>query len=146
MLQDIYPLLLIVHLFCAIVFVGYLFFDVIIYPNVKRLGKELDNQVSNAIAKRARRIMPICVLLLLITGIMMMVNYIGGDLGYFGSRFQVLLMIKVALASIIFIFVATSLTCAFVLKCKNPLGKIIHPVAFVLSICIIILAKLMFYA
>ncbi len=146
MLNTMYPFLLVIHLFCAIIFVGYLFFDVIIYPNVKKmLGDEIDKKVSSAIQKKARKIMPFCVLLLLLTGGMMLSRYIGGDIGYLNSKLQILLLIKTGLASIIFLFVAISLSCAFVFKCKNPVGNIIHPVAFTLAIFIVIIAKLMFY-
>ena len=146
MLDTLYPFLLIIHLFCAIIFVGYLFFDVVIYPNVKKiLGDEINLKVSSAIQKRARKIMPLSILMLLLTGGMMLSRYVGSDIGFFNSRLQSLLMIKVGLASVIFIFVAISLSCAFVFKCRNPLGKIIHPIALFLSIFIVIIAKLMFY-
>lgn len=145
-METIYPIILIFHLFCAIIFVGYLFFDVIIYPNVKKtLGAEIDAKVSNAIAKRGRKIMPFCVFMLLITGLFMLFRYIGGDTGIFNTNLQKLLIIKVILASSIFILVAISLSCAFIFKCKNPLGKIIHPVALIFSFFIVIFAKLMFY-
>ncbi|RAX54243.1 copper resistance protein CopD [Helicobacter sp. 16-1353] len=145
-MATLYPIILIIHLFCAIIFVGYLFFDVIIYPNVKKmLGAEIESKVSSAIAKRARKIMPTCVLLLLITGLLMLFRYVGFDVGFFHSNLQKLLMIKVFLACLIFIFVAISLSCAFIFKCRNPLSNIIHPLALSLAIFIIIFAKLMFY-
>lgn len=145
-METLYPIILIIHLFCAIIFVGYLFFDVIIYPNVKKmLGDDIEKKVSGAIAKRGRKIMPLCVLLLLITGLLMISRYVGFDIGFFHTNLQKLLMAKAFLAILIFIFVATSLSCAFIFKCRNPLSKIIHPVALILSFFIVIFAKLMFY-
>lgn len=146
MLDSLYPLFLVIHLICAIIFVGYLFFDCIIYPNVKKmLGDEINNKVSNAIAKRGRKIMPICVLLLLITGSIMVTRWIGSEIGFFDTHLQQLLLIKIGLACAIFVMVAISLSCAFVFKCKNPLAKIIHPLALFLAFFIVVLAKIMFY-
>lgn len=145
-MDSLYPFLLIIHLSCAIIFVGYLFFDVVIYPNVKRaLPPEIYEKVSNAIMKRGRKIMPSCVLLLLITGALMATRWLGWDVGFWESNLQKFLIIKIIFASVIFIAVATSLSCAFVFKCRNPLGDIIHPLALTLSVFIVILAKVMFY-
>ncbi|BEG57119.1 hypothetical protein NHP21005_08070 [Helicobacter sp. NHP21005] len=81
-MAAIYPYVLIIHLFSAVIFLGYLFFDVVILPNVKKLyGDEIANKAEQGIGQRAVKIMPICVLLLLITGGMMVSQYIGGIRG-----------------------------------------------------------------
>ncbi|BDQ26735.1 hypothetical protein ASB1_04110 [Helicobacter heilmannii] len=99
LMATIYPYVLIVHLFCAVIFLGYLFFDVVILPNVKRIyGEEIANKAEEGIGQRAVKIMPICVLLLLITGGMMVGQYIGGDKGYFETPFQKVLMLKLLFA------------------------------------------------
>ncbi|CCF81104.1 hypothetical protein HBZS_115530 [Helicobacter bizzozeronii CCUG 35545] len=36
-MQALYPYLLISHLLCAIIFIGYLFFDVVIFPSIKKI-------------------------------------------------------------------------------------------------------------
>ncbi|PAF48108.1 copper resistance protein CopD [Helicobacter sp. 12S02634-8] len=145
-MQTIYPLILIIHLICAIIFLGYLFFDVFIFPNIgKMFGSEIAKKAAAGIAARGTKIMPICVLGLIITGGMMVSNYIGKNMGFFSSNFQKLLMIKIALATIIVLMVITSLTYKFILKKPSPIGKFIHPVAVTLGFCIVILAKLMFY-
>lgn len=144
-MEALYPVFLIIHLFCAIIFVGYLFFDCVIYPNIKKLGENIDSKVASAISKRAGKIMPICVLLLFITGGAMLSRYVGLESGFFTSNLQKILMLKVLLASIIFIAIIISLSCFYIFKCKNPLGKIIHPLALFLAFFIIIFAKIMFY-
>ncbi|CCM11127.1 CopD family copper resistance protein [Helicobacter heilmannii] len=145
-MATIYPYVLIVHLFCAVIFLGYLFFDVVILPNVKRIyGEEIANKAEEGIGQRAVKIMPICVLLLLITGGMMVGQYIGGDKGYFETPFQKVLMLKLLFAGGIFAMVAIALTCKFLNK-KNPIGGIIHPTALILGALIIVCAKYMWYA
>ncbi|PAF53658.1 copper resistance protein CopD [Helicobacter sp. 13S00482-2] len=145
-MQAIYPFILIIHLFCAIIFLGYLFFDVVIFPNIKRIfGEEVSSKASKAISARGVKIMPLCVLGLLITGGMMLSNYINTNSGWFDTNLQKLLLIKVFLALVIILMVAISLTYAFILKKPSPVRKIIHPVAIVLGFFIVILAKLMFF-
>ncbi|GMB91574.1 CopD family copper resistance protein [Helicobacter ailurogastricus] len=145
-MAAIYPYVLVIHLSCAVIFLGYLFFDVVILPNVKKLyGDEIANKAEQGIGQRAVKIMPICVLLLLITGGMMVSQYIGGDKGYFETPFQKVLMLKICFACGIFVMVGIALTCKFLNK-KNPLEKIIHPSVLILGGLIIVCAKLMWYA
>ncbi|BDQ28770.1 CopD family copper resistance protein [Helicobacter ailurogastricus] len=145
-MAAIYPYVLVIHLSCAVIFIGYLFFDVLILPNVKKLyGDEIASKAAQGIGQRAVKIMPICVLLLLITGGMMVSQYIGGDKGYFETPFQKVLMLKICFACGIFVMVGIALTCKFLNK-KNPLEKIIHPSVLILGGLIIVCAKLMWYA
>lgn len=139
-MDKIYPFFLIVHLFCAIIFVGYLFFDVVILTKIKT--KTDSQKTLDAISQKITRFMPFVVLMLFITGGAMAGKYFAQPLE---SMLQKLLLIKICLAALIFIFVVFSLSCHFIFKCKNPLGKFIHPIVFVLCILIITLAKFMFY-
>lgn len=145
-MESLYPFALIIHVFCAIIFVGYLFFDVVIFSKAKKnLKQELRTEVQEVITKKAIKIMPICVLLLLLTGGMMMSKWVGRQIGYFDTTFQQIFMLKVFFACLIFIMVALSLSYKFILKKPNPLNKIIHPLALTLAILIVLCAKLMFY-
>lgn len=145
-MQAIYPFILIIHLICAIIFLGYLFFDIAIFPNIKKMfTEEVSSKASKAISQRGSKIMPLCVLLLLITGGMMMSNYINSSLGFFNSNLQKLLVLKICLALMIAMMIGISLTYAFVLKKPSPIRKIIHPIAIILGFIIVILAKTMFF-
>lgn len=145
-MESLYPIALIIHVFCAIIFVGYLFFDVVIFSRAKKnLNPEIQNQASESIGKKAIKIMPICVLLLLLTGGVMMSRWVGSKIGYFDTTFQQIFMLKVFLACLIFFMVALSLSYKFIFKKPNPLSKIIHPLALLLAICIVFIAKFMFY-
>ncbi|HLU79678.1 MAG TPA: hypothetical protein VKZ52_08935, partial [Burkholderiaceae bacterium] len=60
-----YPLLLIVHLFAAILFVGTVFFEVLMLEGIrKHVPKEAMRSVEAALGQRARAIMPWVLLLL----------------------------------------------------------------------------------
>ncbi|GAA7355710.1 hypothetical protein MLS218_02630 [Helicobacter pylori] len=53
-MDAIYPYVLVVHLLCAIIFIGYLFFDEVIFPNVKKMfGEEFANKANTGITQRA---------------------------------------------------------------------------------------------
>ena len=144
-MQNLYPYAQIVHLFCAIIFVGYLFFDVIILRAAsKKLPPELAQKAKQAIGSVAVRIMPICLLLLVLTGGMMMSSWVGSKAGgYFETNLQIAFMIKFFLAMVIVAAVIVNLSCKFIFKRPSPLGDI-HPIALTLAVIIVLLAKVMF--
>lgn len=133
-MQNLYPYAQIIHLFCAIIFVGYLFFDVIILKAAsKKMPSELAQKAKQAIGSVAVKIMPICVLLLVLTGGMMISNWIDNKV----------FMIKFCLAMVIVAAVIVNLSCKFIFKRPSPLGNI-HPIALTLAVAIVLLAKVMF--
>ena len=144
-MQNLYPYAQIIHLFCAIIFVGYLFFDVIILRAAsKKMPPELAQKAKQAIGSVAVKIMPICVLLLVLTGGMMMSSLVGSKAGgYFETKLQIFLMIKFCLAMVIVAAVIINLSCKFIFKRPSPLGNI-HPIALTLAVAIVLLAKVMF--
>ena len=144
-MQNLYPYAQIIHLFCAIIFVGYLFFDVIILRAAsKKLPPELAQKAKQAIGSVAIRIMPICLLLLVLSGGMMMSSWVGSKAGgYFETNLQIAFMIKFFLAMVIVAAVIVNLSCKFIFKRPSPLGNI-HPIALTLAVAIVLLAKVMF--
>ena len=144
-MQNFYPYAQIIHLFCAIIFVGYLFFDVIILRAAsKKMPPELAQKAKQAIGSVAVRIMPICLLLLVLTGGMMMSYWVGSKAGgYFETNLQVAFMIKFFLAMVIVAAVIVNLSCKFIFKRPSSLGNI-HPIALTLAVAIVLLAKVMF--
>ena len=144
-MQNFYPYAQIIHLFCAVIFVGYLFFDVIILKAAsKKMPPELAQKAKQAIGSVAVRIMPICLLLLVLTGGMMMSSWVGSKAGgYFETNLQVAFMIKFFLAMVIVAAVIVNLSCKFIFKRPSPLGNI-HPIALTLAVAIVLLAKVMF--
>ncbi|MSN96190.1 copper resistance protein CopD [Campylobacter sp. FMV-PI01] len=143
-MQIIYPYAQIIHLFCAIIFVGYLFFDVVILKRVfKNSNSEFTAKIQTSISNKAVKIMPICVALLILTGGMMMSSWVNSNIGYFATNLQIIFMIKVILAFLIFMMVCINLTCKFILKKSSPLGDI-HPLVLIMAFIIVLFAKVMF--
>ncbi|TLD82872.1 copper resistance protein CopD [Helicobacter sp. MIT 11-5569] len=144
-MESFYPYFLLLHLICAIVFLGYIFCDVVFLSLVrKKLGDEIANKVSSVISTRSK-FMPLCFLILLLSGGAMLSQYINSEIGFFNTQLQQFLVIKTALALIIAGMIVVSLTYFYELKKPSPLRKIIHPIALVLGIFITMLAKLAFY-
>ncbi|MGX3011112.1 copper resistance protein CopD [Helicobacter sp. 23-1044] len=146
-MDALYPYFLVIHTICAIIFLGFIFCDVVLLTPIKKaFGEDFNDKMWSVIMRRGKKIMPLCVLLLLLTGGAMMTRWVGFEMGFFGTNLQILISIKILLAFIIVAMVALSLTYHFFLPHKtNPLGKIIHPVALVLGLLITILAKLAFH-
>ena len=144
-MQNLYPYAQIVHLFCAIIFVGYLFFDVIIFKAAcKKMPPELAQKAKQSIGSVAIKIMPLCILLLVLTGGMMMSNWVGSKAGgYFETNLQIIFMIKFFLAMLIVAAVITNLSCKFIFKRPSPLGNI-HPFALTAAVFIVLFAKVIF--
>lgn len=139
-MQDYYTFFLIIHLFCAIVFVGYLFFDVVILGLARKKIQNFQDFKSK-IGDITTKIMPFMVLMLFISGGIMSSKYLASPIE---TTFQFLLLVKIILATCILSLVCFSLTCYFILKRPNPLGKYVHPIVFTICIFIVLLAKLMF--
>lgn len=143
-MEALYPYLLIVHICCAIIFLGYIFTDVVLLsPLRKILGNEIANRVFSIITQRGVKIMPFCLLLLILSGGAMISRYIGGGHGYFDTPLQILLIVKMCLALCILLMVIISLSCKF-LGFKNPLANVIHPIVLILGFMIVVLAKVAF--
>ena len=145
-MDMLYPYFLTIHLICAIIFLGFIFVDVVLLTPIRKiLGDEFANQMWSVISKRGGKIMPFCLLVLVLSGGAMISRYIGSEIGYWNTTLQQLLVIKAFLALLIFFAVLVSLTFYYLLKKSNPLAKIIHPLALILGLFIVILAKFAFY-
>jgi hypothetical protein len=87
-----YFVLLVLHLFAAIMFVGTVFFEVLILESLRKpLGREAMRNVELNIARRARRLMPFVMLVLFGAGIGMAWQYRDALADPFGSTFAMLL-------------------------------------------------------
>ena len=140
-----YSLVLIIHLLCAIIFIGFVFADVVVLPAMKKVLDEKEHQkVMDAISTRARKIFPLSVLILVLSGGYMFSKYINSQAGVFNSSLQIFLLIKVILALVIVSGIVYSLSRKFLKKQPHPIMKHFHKIVLFLGICIVILAKLMF--
>lgn len=143
-MQAFYPYFLIVHLVCAIIFLGFIFTDVVLLRQMRKSFGLKANEFLAPVMKLGVKIMPACVLLLVLSGGAMMSNWLNSKDGFWGSALQNLLMIKILLACVIVALVINALSCK-ILKKQNPLAKITHILVLILGFSIVILAKLAFY-
>lgn len=132
----IYSLVLTLHLFAAIFYLGFMFFDVFIYSNTKKYTLAKTHQEMKAnIGKVSIKIMPLLALVLLLSGVYLFVS----------SSYGFIFHIKIALACVIFFIIIFSLFYRLVLKKPNPISKIAHKVILTCGILIVLIAKLYMY-
>lgn len=145
-MAQYYGLLITIHLLCAIIFVGAVFFEVlVIEPLEKVLPEGMGAKLADAIPAHVRKFMPIVVALLFLTGgAMFWVHYTSRP-DFFQSKFGIMLTIKIGLAFIVLGIFASAIR-ASIKGTMNPCRfKYTHRVVAVLMLGIVLLAKGMFY-
>jgi len=134
------------HLFAAIMFVGTVFFEVLILEGIRKpVGRDAMRAVEAAIARRARRLMPFVMVILYGAGIAMAWKYRDELAHPLSSSFATLLSIKIVLALSVLAHFITALTLSARGKLKAPHFKFIHLSVFFHVVLIVFLAKAMFY-
>ena len=140
-----YPWIVLLHLSCAIVFVGAVAFEVLVLEGLhQRLDVGTMGVVEQAVMARVRRFMPVVVLLLFLSGGALFDIRCGG-ISCVGSRSGNLLLLKVLLAfGVLGVFVNAMWAS---LRGKMDLCRFRHTHRFVLALMvgIVFLAKTMFY-
>lgn len=141
-----YPLLLTVHLFAAIMFVGTVFFEVIMLEGVRRhVPKEVMRTMEGAIGQRARTIMPWVLLLLFGAGFGLAWFHRAALSAPLASGFGLLLSIKIVLALSVFGHFVTAMVLHRMGRLRSRNSWRIHISVFVHVVLIVLLAKMMFY-
>jgi hypothetical protein len=142
-----YPVLLTLHLFAALIFIGTVFFEVLMLEGVrKQVPREAMRAVEQAIGRRARRIMPWVLLVLYGAGIGMAWNYRAVLADPWSSGFGTLLTLKIVLAISVLGHFITAMTLMLRGRMTSRRSRIIHISVFIHVIGIVLLAKSMFYA
>ncbi|STZ77066.1 CopD family copper resistance protein [Bergeriella denitrificans] len=146
--MNLYAVAHIVHLFCAIAFVGGVFFEMLVLSvlHTKRVSREARREVEKAMSYRAVRVMPPVVVLLFLSGLVMVwVRYVPVLHHPFDSPFGTMLLAKIVLAFSVLLHFAV----AVVKMARGTLtvgwSKYIHAVVFSHMLLIVFLAKAMFY-
>lgn len=143
--MESYTLVLIVHLFCAIIFVGFVFADVVVFPAwSKKYSQEEVKEIKQTIIKRGVKIYPPAVLLLMLTGGYMFSKYVNSNAGYFETSLQQFLWLKLFCVVLIVLGVIYALINKARGIEETGFMKHFHTIALVLSIAVVILAKVMF--
>lgn len=141
-----YFLLVTLHLFAAIMFVGSVFFEVLILEAIRRqVGHDAMRAVESAVGRRARRVMPFAIVALYGAGIGMAWQYRDLLSDPFESSFATLLAIKIVLALSVLVHFVTAVTLGARGKLKSRHVRFIHASVFAHVVLIVILAKAMFY-
>lgn len=133
-----------VHLACAIVFVGAVAFEVLVVESFHRqLAAAEMARIEDLILSRARRFMPLVVLLLFVSGFAMYSVRCPG-FGCIDSRFGVMLNLKVLLAfGVLAVFVST-LWAALRGRMSPCRFRYTHRIVLGLMVGIVFLARAMF--
>lgn len=134
------------HLFAAIMFVGTVFFEVLILEFVRKpLGRETMRSVESAIGWRARRLMPYVIAVLYAAGIGLAWQYRDALAHPFDSSFATLLTIKIVLAISVLIHFVSAITLGARGKLRSRHFQLIHLSVFCHVVLIVLIAKAMFY-
>ena len=138
-----YFILLCLHLLCAIFFVGYVFFDAIIYPLAyKKCDKEECEKIKKSYTKSSGMLFGIIFICLLATGGALLSYY---DLhGFFTTHFGILLSLKLALIGFMLLITLGAVISIRFFHKDIFKGKS-HLIALIISLLIVILAKAMKY-
>jgi hypothetical protein len=141
-----YFALVTLHLFAAIIFVGTVFFEVLILEGIRKpVGRDVMRSVETAIGQRARRLIPFVMLVLYGAGISMAWQYRDALTHPFDSSFATLLWVKIVLALSVLAHFITAVTLSARGKLKSRHFKLIHLSVFCHVVLIVFLAKAMFY-
>ncbi|MBD9503271.1 CopD family copper resistance protein [Pseudomonas sp. BGr12] len=142
-----YPILLVLHLFAAIMFVGTVFFEVLILESVHRhVPARAMKMVEGALGRRLRRVMPWVILTLFGSGLgMLHLRYAPLLVAPLASPFATLLSFKLLLATSVlghFLFAMYSFRVG---RMTGQRSRRIHYSVFAHVVLIVLLAKGMFY-
>lgn len=141
-----YGLSHIIHLFCAFIFIGAVFFEVLIMESArKRVPADHMLALERSMRPRTRRLMPPVVLILFVSGIYMATAHFSGIDSPFNTSFSTLLTVKILIASSVLVHFITAMTLSLRGKMTSLRFKYIHLSVFSHMVLIILLAKGMFY-
>ena len=144
--MNAYPLLLILHLLAAFVFVGTVAFEVLfLEPVHRRLPPEVRKALGSQLGPRVRSVVPWSVLALYLAGLGLAWQHRGALASPASSSFGILLTLKIALALSVLVHVVTALLLARRKRLTGALQGRMHVSVFCHMVAIVILAKAMFY-
>ncbi|QLL16226.1 CopD family copper resistance protein [Pseudomonas chlororaphis] len=143
----IYPLLLSLHLFAALVFIGTVFFEVLFLEHIrKQLPAKLMVLLEQGIAGRARQLMPWVLLALFGAGLgMVWGRYLPVLAAPLASSFGTLLLLKIVLAASVLGHFLVAMLLFRSGRMNACYSRFIHHSLFGHMLLIVLLAKAMFY-
>ena len=140
-----YPWIILLHLACAIVFVGAVAFEVVVVESLhKRFDIVTVQRIEQAVMARVRSYMPVVVVLLFLSGFMLFDIRCNG-FSCVGSRFGNWLLLKVLLAFGVLGVFANAMWAMRRGKMDVCRFKHTHRIVLAMMVGIVFLAKTMFY-
>lgn len=145
--MNSYTIAHIIHLYCAIAFVGGVIFEALILSALHSpaVSRDARREVERAISRRAVRVMPFVVAGVFLSGLAMAHRYFDVLRNPLASAFGMQLLIKILLA---FSILAHFLIAVSKMR-RNTLtvawSKYIHAAVLIQMLAIVFLAKSMFY-
>ena len=146
-MSALYPYAHIIHLYCAITFVGGVFFEALVLSvmHSKRVSREARREVERALSYRAVRVMPWVVSGVFLSGLTMVHRYAAVLRHPFSGGFATMLSLKILLA---FGILAHFVIAVYKMKTHTLTvgwSKDIPAAVFTQMLLIVFLAKAMFY-
>lgn len=143
----LYLLLLLAHLFAALIFIGTVFFEVLILGHLHRhLPLRVMVLVEQGVGRRARVLMPWVLLVLFGAGLgMVWLRYLPALAAPMASSFGTLLSLKLILAASVLVHFLLTLARMRRGTVSARYVRVIHLSLFVHMVAIVLLAKGMFY-
>lgn len=141
-----YYLILTIHLLCAFVFIGTVFFEVLmLHPLRRMVARGAMSELERAIGDRARRLMPWVLLALYGAGIGLAWHYRPLLAHPLRSAFGTLLCVKIALAASVFVHFLCAMRLRRAGRLTGVASRRIHLSVFAHVVAIVLLAKGMFH-
>jgi len=141
-----YFFLLVLHLFAAILFVGTVFFEVLMLEGIRRhVPRDAMRAVESAIGRRARQIMPFAIVILYAAGLGMAWRYRSVLAHPFDSTLGTLLGLKILLALSVLGHFIHAVRRGAQGRLNSRASRHIHLSVFAHVVAIVFLAKAMFY-
>ncbi|MCF7520974.1 hypothetical protein L4G92_02755 [Neisseria sp. ZJ106] len=147
--MNIYAAAHIVHLYCALIFVGGVFFEALVLSALhgRRVSREARREAHGAVSHRAVRVMPWAVAALFVSGgVMVWERYLPLLQQPFASSFGGLLALKIVLAFSVLAHFLTAVAKMVRHTMTAAWSKYIHAAVLVHMLLIVFLAKAMFYS
>lgn len=141
-----YAAIHVIHLLCAIAFIGVVFFEVLILEGVRQnLLPDVMTQVEEGLVKRAKKIMPWVVGTIFVTGAGLAYHHMDSLSRPLESSFGLMLLLKIALALSVLVHFVTAIRAATNGCMESGRFKNTHLSVAIHMFFIVLLAKGMFY-
>ena len=143
----LYPVFLVAHLFAALIFIGTVFFEVLILGHLHRhLPIRVMVLVEQGVARRARVLMPWVLLVLFGAGLgMVWLRYLPVLSAPLASAFGTLLTLKLILAASVLLHFLVTMARMRLGTVSARYSRGVHLSLFAHMVAIVLLAKSMFY-